>query len=113
LDTGARELVDLYGRRSIPRYVVGWWLVLCTKRKQNLKWLIVFAMMEADPFAVKSLQFDTQNECKAYINDPVNSDRLAIEVIDVAGFNDTIVNVACMPANKITKEVLNETESKV
>ena len=92
---------------------MGWWFVLCTKRKQNLKWLIVFAMMEADPFAIKSLQFDTQNECKAYINDPANSDRLAIEVIDVAGFNDTIVNVACMPANKITKEVLNETESSV
>jgi hypothetical protein len=78
-----------------------------------MKWLIVFTMLEADPFAVKSLLFETQNECKAYINNPANSDRLAIEVIDVAGFNDTILNVACMPANKITKEVLNETESKV
>ena len=78
-----------------------------------MKWLIVFVMLEAEPFALKMLPFETQNECKAYINDPANSDRLAIEVIDVAGFNDTIVNVACMPANKITKEVLNETESKV
>ena len=78
-----------------------------------MKWLIVFVMLEADPFAIKSLQFDTQNECKAYINDPVNSDRLAIEVINIAGFNDTIVNVACMPANKITKEILNETQQKV
>ena len=78
-----------------------------------MKWLIVFAMMEADPFAIKSLKFDTQNECLQYINSPANSDRLAIEVIDVAGFNDTIVNVACMPANKITKEILNETKSQV
>ena len=78
-----------------------------------MKWLIVFVMLEAEPFAVKSLPFETQNKCKAYINDPANSDRLAIEVIDVAGFNDTIVNVACMPANKITREMLNETESKV
>jgi len=78
-----------------------------------MKWLIVFAMLEADPFAIKSLQFDTQNECKAYINDPANSSRLAIEVIDVAGFNDTILNVACMPANKITREMLNETEQEV
>jgi len=70
-------------------------------------------MLEADPFAIKSLQFDTQNECKAYINDPANSSRLAIEVIDVAGFNDTILNVACMPANKITREMLNETEQEV
>lgn len=78
-----------------------------------MKWLIVFVMLEAEPFALKMLPFETQNECKAYINDPANSSRLAIEVIDVAGFNDTIVNVACMPANKITKEILNETESKV
>lgn len=78
-----------------------------------MKWLIVFAMMEADPFAIKTLQFETKNECKQYINNPANSDRLAIEVIDVAGFNDTIVNVACMPANKITKEMLNETQRKV
>ena len=78
-----------------------------------MKWLIVFAMLEADPFAIKSLKFDTQTECLQYINSPANSDRLAIEVIDVAGFNVTIVNVSCMPANKITKEILNETESKV
>lgn len=78
-----------------------------------MKWLIVFVMLEAEPFALKSLPFETQNECKAYINDPANSNRLAIEVIDVAGFNDTILDVACMPANKITREMLNETESKV
>ena len=78
-----------------------------------MKWLIVFTMLEAEPFAVKSLPFETQNECKAYINDPANSSRLAIEVIDVAGFNDTLLDVACMPANKITREMLNETESKV
>lgn len=78
-----------------------------------MKWLIVFTMLEADPFAIKSLPFETQNECIQYINDPTNSDRLAIEVIDIAGFNDTIVNVACMPANKITKEILNETKSRV
>ena len=78
-----------------------------------MKWLIVFVMLEAEPFAIKTLPFETQNECKAYINDPANSSRLAIEVIDVAGFNDTILNVACMPANKITREMLNETEQEV
>jgi len=78
-----------------------------------MSWLIVFVMLEAEPFAIKTLPFETQNECKAYINDPANSSRLAIEVIDVAGFNDTILDVACMPANKITREMLNETESKV
>jgi hypothetical protein len=78
-----------------------------------MKWLIVFVMLEAEPFALKMLPFETQKECKAYINDPANSDRLAIEVIDVAGFNDTLLDVACMPANKITKEMLNETQQKV
>ena len=78
-----------------------------------MSWLIVFVMLEAEPFAIKTLPFETQNECKAYINDPTNSDRLAIEVIDVAGFNDTILDVACMPANKITREMLNETEQEV
>jgi len=78
-----------------------------------MKWLIVFVMLEAEPFAIKTLPFETQNECKSYINDPANSSRLAIEVIDVAGFNDTILDVACMPANKITREMLNETESQV
>lgn len=76
-----------------------------------MKWLIVFVMMNTSPFAVKSLQFESQNECKEYINDPVNSDRLAIEVISVAGFNDEIVNVACMPANRITKERMNGTKT--
>ena len=78
-----------------------------------MSWLIVFVMLEAEPFAIKTRPFETQNECKAYINDPANSSRLAIEVIDEAGFNDTILDVACIPANKITREMLNETESKV
>ena len=78
-----------------------------------MKWLIVFVMLEAEPFALKTLPFETQNGCKAYINDPANSSRLAIEVIDVAGFNDTLLDVACMPANKITREMLNETEQEV
>lgn len=75
--------------------------------------MIVFVMLYTDPFAVKSLQFDTQNECLAYINDPKNSNRLAIEVIDIAGFNDTLLNVACMPDTQLTREMLNETEQDV
>jgi hypothetical protein len=78
-----------------------------------MEWLIVFVMMTADPFAVKTLSFDTQNECKQYINDPANSDTLAIEVISKAGFNDEIVAVACMPRNRHTKEFINETEQEV
>jgi hypothetical protein len=78
-----------------------------------MKWLIVFTMLETDPFAIKTLKFETQNECKEYINNPDNSDVLAIEVIAKAGFNDTLLSVACMPANIITKEILNETKQTV
>ena len=78
-----------------------------------MNWMIVFVMLYTDPFAVKSLQFDTQNECLAYINDPANSSRLAIEVIDVAGFEDTLLDVACMPDTPLTREMLNETKQDV
>lgn len=62
-----------------------------------MTWFIVFFMSVADPFAVKTLEFNTRNECVEYVNDPSNSDRLAIEVIDAAGFNDEIFVVACLP----------------
>ena len=74
-----------------------------------MKWFILFVMLEADPFAVMTLPFNTEKECKTYINDPVNADRLAIEVISKAGFEDTIMVVACLPNNKIPKEMTIDT----
>ena len=76
---------------------------------RHMKWFIVFVMLEADPFAVMSLPFDTQNECKDFINSPVNADRLAIEVIAEAGFEDEIMVVACLPNNKIPKDMTIDT----
>ena len=73
-----------------------------------MKWFIVFVMVEANPFAVMSLPFDTQNECKGFINDPVNADRLAIEVIAKAGFEDKITVIACLPNNKIPKDMTSD-----
>ena len=58
-------------------------------------------MASVDPFAVKTLPFSSRNECVSYVNDPSNSSRLAIEVIDEAGFNDLILAVACLPENEI------------
>ena len=77
-----------------------------------MKWLIVFVMLEAEPFAVKTIKFETKNECVDYVNDPSNANTLAIEVIAVAGFNDDIIAVTCLPENEV-REKLNETESKV
>jgi hypothetical protein len=77
-----------------------------------MKWLIVFVMTIAEPFAVKTIKFETKNECVDYVNDPSNANTLAIEVIAVAGFNDDIIAVTCLPENEV-REKLNETESKV
>ena len=73
-----------------------------------MKWFIVFVMLEANPFAVMTLPFDTQNECKSFINNPVNADRLAIEVIAEAGFEDEIIAVACLPNSNIPKEMTSD-----
>lgn len=66
-----------------------------------MTWFIVFFMAATNPFAVMTLEFETKNECVDYVNDPSNSSRLAIEVIDEAGFNDQILAVACLPKNDI------------
>ena len=77
-----------------------------------MKWLIVFYMSTAQPFYAPSLEFDTRNECVDYVNNPSHASRLAIEVIDVAGFNDELLAVVCLPENEV-REQINETESKV
>lgn len=64
-------------------------------------WFIVFFMATMEPFAVKTLEFDVRHECVDYVNDPANSNRLAIEVIAKAGFNDEILAVVCLPASDI------------
>lgn len=66
-----------------------------------MTWFIVFFMANVEPFAVKTLQFQSRNECVSYVNEPSNSSRLAIEVIGEAGFNDVILAVACLPENEI------------
>jgi hypothetical protein len=69
-----------------------------------MKWFIVFFMMNIEPFAVKTKSFETRNECTSYVNDPSNASTLAIEVIAIAGFNDIINAVVCLPENEIPKD---------
>lgn len=64
-------------------------------------------MVNAEPFAVKTMKFDTMNECIDYVNDPSNANVLAIEVIAKAGFNDTIVSVGCVDESKVKDEKLS------
>lgn len=69
-----------------------------------MNWIIIFTMSIAEPFAVERLKFDSENECLKYLKDPGNASTLAIEVIDITGFNDTILNVQCIPDYKLEKE---------
>ena len=66
-------------------------------------WMIFVAMTNADSFAIPMLEFQTKNECIEYVNSSENSDRLAVEVIAIAGFNDTITEVSCLHKKEIHK----------
>lgn len=66
-------------------------------------WMIFVAMTNADSFAIPMLEFETKNECIEYVNSSENSDRLAVEVIAIAGFNDTITEVSCLHKKEIHK----------
>ena len=72
-------------------------------------WMIFVAMTNAEPFTIPILEFETKNECIEYVNNPENSDRLAVEVIAVAGFNDTITEVSCLHKGDIYKRIGQET----
>lgn len=69
-----------------------------------MSWFIVFFMATVEPFAVKTLPFETRNDCVDYVNDPSNASRLAIEVIDVSGFNDEILTIGCLPEYDIPSD---------
>ena len=72
-------------------------------------WMIFVGMTIGEPFAIPILEFETKNECIEYVNNPENSDRLAVEVIAVAGFNDTITEVSCLHKGEIHKRIGQET----
>lgn len=71
-----------------------------------MKFLIIITMMVADPFIIPVLEFDSKDECVNYVMNPENADRLAIEVIAKAGFEDRITSVLCLPEtqNLVEKE---------
>ena len=58
-----------------------------------MKFLIIVTMALADPFIIPILEFNSKEECVEYVMNPDNSDRLAVEVIAKAGFNDSITSV--------------------
>ena len=73
-----------------------------------MKFLIIITMAVAVPFIVPRLEFGSKDECVNYVMDPKNSDRLAVEVIAKAGFNDEITAVLCLPETQDLVERENE-----
>ena len=61
-----------------------------------MKWLILIALTQGNPFTILSKSFDTEDDCVQYVSDLSNADELAIEVIARAGFNVTVVGVYCV-----------------
>tara|TARA_B100000902_G_C26939278_1_gene730192 strand:+ start:83 stop:307 length:225 start_codon:yes stop_codon:yes gene_type:complete len=73
-----------------------------------MKFLIIVMLTMGDPFIIKTLKFDSKEECVKYVNNPANADVLAIETIAVAGFNDPMTAILCLPENQNVVEVPNE-----
>ena len=73
-----------------------------------MKFLIIITMAVADPFIVPILEFNSKDECVKYVMNPNNSDRLAVEVIAKAGFNDEITAVLCLLETQNIVERENE-----
>ncbi len=58
-------------------------------------WIILYTVLNAGTLKVDTLSFDTRNQCIDYVNDPSNSNRLAIEIISKVGFEDPLLQIGC------------------
>ena len=58
-------------------------------------WIILYTVLNSGIHKVDTLTFDTRNQCIDYVNDPSNSNRLAIEIISKVGFEDPLLEIGC------------------
>jgi len=68
-----------------------------------MKWVILVTLTVGNPFTIFNKSFEHEDACVEYVNDPNNSDTLAIEIIAVAGFNDPITGIVCLPEFEIER----------
>ena len=61
-----------------------------------MKWLILIALTQGNPFTVPNKTFDTEDDCVQYVSDLSNAEELAIEVIAQVGFNNPVTGVYCV-----------------
>jgi hypothetical protein len=77
-----------------------------------MKWLILVLLTKGEPFTIPIQEFESEDACYEYINSKENYPTIAIEVIAVAGFNDPVNDIKCLPENRV-KEYLNVGSSMV
>ena len=61
-----------------------------------MKWLILIALTQGNPFTVHNKTFDTEDDCVAWVSNLSNAEELAIEVIAQVGFNNPVTGVYCV-----------------
>ena len=61
-----------------------------------MKWLILIALTQGNPFTIPNKTFDTEDDCVQYVSDLSNAEELAIEVIAQVGFNNPVTGVYCV-----------------
>ena len=72
-----------------------------------MNWLILVTLTSGDSFLVFNKEFEHENACVAYVNSPANYDTLAIEIVAVAGFNDPVTDIICIPEYEEVQERIN------
>ena len=68
-----------------------------------MNWVILVTLTIGNPFIVFNKSFEHEDACVSYVNSPDNYDTLAIEIIAVAGFNDPVIDIVCLPENRVDK----------
>ena len=61
-----------------------------------MKWLILIALAQGNPFTIDHKPFNTEDDCVAWVSDLSNAQELAIEVIAEVGFNNPVTGVYCI-----------------
>ena len=61
-----------------------------------MKWLILIALANGNPFTIDHKLFDTEDDCVAWVNNYENVEEIAIEVIAQVGFNNPVTGVYCI-----------------
>ena len=68
-----------------------------------MNWVILVTLTIGNPFIVFNYAFEHEDACVSYVNSPDNYDTLAIEIIAVAGFNDPVIDIVCLPENRVDR----------